>query len=159
MLLTSGECDGEPLKRFFSDFKLKKTTKFWTRLSTCLDVTGYQDVESTLRGPDLFELWERRNTIENCQDKERFIVSLHNSLVKHCHCRCKQACDFMVANIRLNCNDYPLRRTNKVSKFNLLFQDLHDIQDSQSGCYWRDIQISVCATTTTYRPIPILRCD
>ncbi|KAL6904003.1 hypothetical protein GGI43DRAFT_308734 [Trichoderma evansii] len=149
MLLTNGETVKEPLRNFSGNFNLKTTKKFWTRLTNSLDVADSQCVDSTFRGPDLSELRERRNKIETCQDKEQFIVSLHNSLVKHCHCRCEKAGDFMAANIRLNCNDKHIRRTNRMSKFNLLFQDLHDFQTSQSGCYWRGVQISVYAANTT----------
>ncbi|UKZ93088.1 uncharacterized protein TrAFT101_008020 [Trichoderma asperellum] len=149
MLLTSKEYVREPLRKFFSDFKRKATKQFWTRLSASLDAAGIQDSESTLRGPGRSELRERRNTIETCQDKKDFIDSLHKSLAKYCQCRCEPACDFMAANIRLNCNDKSPHRTDNISKFNLLFQDLHSIQNSQSSCYWRDIEISVCVATAT----------
>jgi hypothetical protein len=148
MLLINGECIRESLKIFFDHFKHKQATTFWMQLLTSLDTAGHYDVEFTLRGPDHSQLVDRGIAIENYQDKGPFILSLYNSLVKHCQCRCKQACDFMTANVRLNCHDGSQRRNAKFSKFNLLFQDHHDTQGSQPGCYWRDIQISVCATTT-----------
>jgi hypothetical protein len=160
MLLTSGECTRDSLKNFCLHYKLKnkQAKTFWTQLSKSLDTAGNHNVEFTLRGPDYSELLGRRITTENCQDKEPFILNLYNSLVKHCHCRCKRACDFMTANIGLNFYDSSQRRNAKFSKFNLLFQDLHDVQDSESGYYWRDIQISVCATTTTYEQfLPVIQ--
>lgn len=141
MLLTNGEHASVSLKKFFDDFKLKDTKKFWIELSTSLEAAGNQDIGSTLRGPDLSELWERRNAVETCQDKKRPIINLHNSLMKY-YCHCKPACNYMAANIRLNCNNTPPPDSN-VSNFNMLFQDLH-IPNSESNCYWRNIQISVC---------------
>ncbi|KAL7924540.1 hypothetical protein ACQKWADRAFT_311310 [Trichoderma austrokoningii] len=48
----------------------------------------------------------------------------------------------MAANIQLYRNDKPSPPTDNVSKFNLLFQDRHGIQDFPSLCYWRDVEIS-----------------
>jgi hypothetical protein len=157
MLIMDGECVREPLKRFLNDLKEATNWQFWIRLLASLDAPSNVDVKSPLRGPNLLELSEKRNRLHDCQDKEDFIVSLYNSLAEYCYCRCILACDFMAANIHLNPNDESSPRIENAFKFKLLFQDRHDVQDSQSPCYWRDVEISVRATATTpYGPIPFL---
>lgn len=144
-----GECVREPLERFFDDLKGATNDQFWIRLLASLGAPSNVDVESPLRGPNLLELSEKKTRFHDCQDKQDSIVSLYNSLVEYCNCRCILACDFMAANIHLNPNDEFLPRTENASKFNLLFQDRHDIQDSHSPCYWRDVEISVCDAAST----------
>jgi hypothetical protein len=151
MLFAGGDGARDSLKAFFVDYrsKNKKATIFWRKLLKSLDNVGNHDHEFTLRGPDHSELMDRRTTVEDCEDKEPFILSLYNSLVKHCQCHCKRACDFMTANIGLNCHDSCRQRNAKFSKFNLLFRDLHGTQASITDHYWRNIQISVSITTKT----------
>lgn len=163
IMLLGGEWVREPLKLFFNGTKLDARMHFWARLLSSLTAADCRDAGSVLKGPDLPELREWRVTCEACLDKESFISGLNDSLVKLCHCTCKPACKFMVASIRLVCyDDISQLDDNNVSKFNLLIQDLHDSRNSQISCYWRNIQISVCATTTTttttYGLIPFLLC-
>jgi hypothetical protein len=149
MLILDGERVREPLKFFLDGLKEATNSQFWIRLLASLDAPSNLDIKSPLRGPNLLELSEKKTTFHDCQDKQDSIVRLHNSLVEYCYCRCILACDFMAANVHLNPNDESSPQIENTSKFNLLFQDRHDIQDSQSPCYWRDVEISFCAAATT----------
>jgi hypothetical protein len=149
MLMKDGVYVRVSLKILFDDITQKLNQQFWMQLLASLNAAVNKDAEPLLRGPPLSELFEKRYQIDDCQDKEDFIISLHNSLAKSCYCRCIPACDFTTANIHLNHNDEVSSRIDNISKFNLLFQDRHHIQNSQSRCYWRDVEIAVCAAATT----------
>ncbi|KAL7969998.1 hypothetical protein HDV63DRAFT_404576 [Trichoderma sp. SZMC 28014] len=142
MLMTDGECVREPLKAFFDNFDQETNRLFWKRLLDALNAAVKRDASPILKGPNLLELRDSGSSIAACQDKEHFIVSLYNSLAEYCYCRCILGCDFMAANIHLYRNDESSVRIDKASKFNLLFQDCHDLQKSQSFCFWRDVEIS-----------------
>ncbi|KAH8721548.1 hypothetical protein GQ44DRAFT_687256 [Phaeosphaeriaceae sp. PMI808] len=149
-------CARESLTQFFEDYKKKQATAFWTSL-----ITSLKNVESELKGPNHAELIGRASSYEIPPDKEPFILSLCNSLVHHCQCRCKQACEYLTtttstceyltANIRLNWNGNTQCRHDRVSNFNLFFLDQHDVPGEKSGCFWRDMRISISAASTPRR--------